>query len=91
MYLALGIVDVEASAQDYLQRLGCRPDRLMPGTYALWRTDAVNLSIRKVGYNEGGVRRGHESGDVVRRGDAIQEYLLGWSPRQTELAGPMRV
>jgi hypothetical protein len=36
-----------------------------------WHTDAVNLSIRKVGHEEGGACRGHELGDVVWRGDAI--------------------
>jgi len=30
-------------------------------------------SIRKVGHEEGGARRGHGSGDVVRSGDAIQQ------------------
>jgi len=45
-HLALGVSDVEASVDDYSQRLGCRPGLLIPGKYALWRTDAVNLSIR---------------------------------------------
>ena len=72
-HLALGVADVEASSGDYSQRLGCRPDLLIPGEYALWRTDAVNLSIWKVGHEEGGTHRGHGSGDVVRRGDAIQQ------------------
>jgi hypothetical protein len=48
-HIALGVVDVESSADDYSQHLSCRPDLLIPGKYALWRTDAVNLSIRKVG------------------------------------------
>ena len=73
LHLALGVADMESSADDYSQRLGCRPYRLIPGTYALWCTDAVNLSIWKVGYEEGEARRRHGSGDVVRRGDAIQE------------------
>lgn len=38
--------------------LGCRPDLLIPGKYALWRTDAVNLSIRKVGHNRMGLAGG---------------------------------
>jgi hypothetical protein len=49
-HLALGVADVEASTGDYSQRLGCRPDLLIPGEYALWRTDAVNLSIWEVGH-----------------------------------------
>jgi hypothetical protein len=57
--VAFGIADVESFAGDYSQRLGCRPDLLIPGKYALWRTDAVNLSIRKVGHEEGGLAGGH--------------------------------
>ena len=45
-HLALGVSDVEASADDYSQCLGCRPGLLIPGKCALWGTDAVNLSIR---------------------------------------------
>jgi len=45
-HLALGVADVDSSADDHSQCLGCRPDLLIPGKYALWRTDAVNLSIR---------------------------------------------
>mgnify|MGYP001286485155 CR=1 FL=1 len=53
VHLALGVLDAEVSPKDYSQRRGCRPDLLIPGKYALWRTDAVNLSIRKVGHEEG--------------------------------------
>ena len=49
---------MEASAEDHSQRLGCRPDLLIPGKYALWRTDAVNLSIREMGHEESGLARG---------------------------------
>jgi len=69
--IALGVLDVESSADAYSQRLGRRTDLLIPGKYVLWRTDVVNLSMRKVGHEEGGVLRGHGSGDVVRCGDAI--------------------
>lgn len=90
-HIALGVANVEASADEYLQCLGCRPDLFILGKYALWRTDAVNLSIRKVGPEEGGARREHGSGDIVWRGDAIQQGLLGRSSRQTQLAVPMRI
>jgi len=72
-HLALGVSDVEASADDYSQHLGCRPGLLITGKYALWRTDALNLSIWKVDHEEGGTRRGHRAGDVVRSGDATQQ------------------
>ncbi|HLA61966.1 MAG TPA: hypothetical protein VK626_06960 [Nitrospiraceae bacterium] len=59
LHLALGVADVVASADDYLQRFGCQPDLFIPGTYGLWRTDAVNLLIEDVGHEEGGARRRH--------------------------------
>ena len=34
-HIALGVSDMEASADDYWQRLGCRPDLLIPGKDAL--------------------------------------------------------
>jgi hypothetical protein len=71
LHLAFGVADVESSADGYSQRIGCRRDLLIPGKYALWRTDAVSLSIRKVGHEEGGALWWHGSGDVVRSGGAI--------------------
>jgi len=56
--VAFGIADVESSAGDYSQRLGCRPDLLVSVKYVLWRKDAVNLSILKLAHKEGGARRG---------------------------------
>ena len=54
IHIALGVVDVEASERDYSQRLGCKPNVVVPHEYALWRTPAVNLSIRKVAQEEAG-------------------------------------
>ena len=53
-HIVLGVSDAESSADDSLQRLGCRLDLLIPGKYALQRTDVVNRSIRTVGHKEGG-------------------------------------
>ncbi|PSR16375.1 hypothetical protein C8255_18185 [filamentous cyanobacterium CCP3] len=36
-----------ASVADYSARLGCHPDLVIEGIYALWRTDHLNLSIRQ--------------------------------------------
>lgn len=33
---------------DYTDRLGAEPVVIVPGEYALWRTERLNLSIRKV-------------------------------------------
>jgi hypothetical protein len=43
----------------------------------LWRTDAANLSIQDMSYEEGGACRGIGMGDIVRRGDVIKQRLLG--------------
>ncbi|MEE9232931.1 MAG: hypothetical protein V3U07_05710 [Nitrospirales bacterium] len=49
---ALGIVNIEPSVLDYSQRLGQDPNVVIPHEYALWRTDTLNLSIRKVSAEE---------------------------------------
>lgn len=47
LHLAISINDLETSIQDYSKRLGSSPQVVIPGEYALWRTESVNLSIRK--------------------------------------------
>ena len=56
LHVALGVADLDASVEDYSWRLGHRPSVLVPGEYALWRTGAVNFSIRKA---ENGARLRH--------------------------------
>lgn len=47
IHLAISISDFDASIQDYTKRLGITPQVVVPGEYALWRTDSINLSLRK--------------------------------------------
>lgn len=47
-HIALGVSNIEKSVADYTTRLGQEPDVIIPGEYALWRTDALNVSIRRV-------------------------------------------
>ena len=47
IHVALGVEDVNRSVEDYSERLGCRPVAHIQGEYALWRTNEVNLSIRR--------------------------------------------
>lgn len=47
IHIALSTHDLEHSVKDYTQRLGISPCVHLPDTYALWRTEAVNLSVRK--------------------------------------------
>lgn len=46
-HIALGVSDIEASITDYSHRLGTEPCVVVPDTYALFRTEALNISIRK--------------------------------------------
>lgn len=47
IHIALSTNDIESSVADYSVRLNAKPITIIPGEYALWRTNEVNLSIRK--------------------------------------------
>ncbi|MEZ5541034.1 MAG: hypothetical protein R3F42_03225 [Pseudomonadota bacterium] len=51
IHIALGVNDIASSIADYTRRLGIAPVVVVPGEYALWRTDGLNLSVR---YSETG-------------------------------------
>lgn len=53
-HLALGVADLAASIADYSARLGQEPECVVPGEYALWRTEGLNFSIRVVRDGEAG-------------------------------------
>ncbi|WP_290647795.1 hypothetical protein [Aquisalimonas sp.] len=55
-HLALAVADVESSIQDYTERLGAEPEIVIPGRYALWRTDKLNFSVRHMPGAAGRVR-----------------------------------
>ncbi len=46
-HLALSVKDIQASIEDYSRRLGREPCAVIEGEYALWRTDTLNVSIRR--------------------------------------------
>ena len=47
IHIAISAGDVARTVEDYSRRLGCDPCVVVPGEYALWRTDTVNLSVRR--------------------------------------------
>ena len=47
-HIALGVTHIEESVRDYSLRLGQEADVVIPGEYALWRTQTLNVSIRRV-------------------------------------------
>lgn len=54
IHIAIGTSNIEASVQDYSARFGRSPEVVISGEYALWRTNAINFSIRKVSSQESG-------------------------------------
>ena len=46
-HIAFAVAGVDASIADYSERLGCEPEVVVAGEYALWRTAELNFSIRK--------------------------------------------
>ncbi|MGF1491034.1 MAG: hypothetical protein ACFBSC_00980 [Microcoleaceae cyanobacterium] len=42
-HIALNVKDLAESIQDYSKRLGCEPQVVVPGNYALWRTETLKL------------------------------------------------
>jgi len=55
-HIAIGVADIARSIEDYSARLGVAPCVVVPGEYALWRTEALNLSIRRTGEAAGALR-----------------------------------
>ncbi len=53
-HIAIGVADIERSVADYSERLRASPVVVVPGEYALWRTEHLNVSIRKVESEEAG-------------------------------------
>ncbi len=45
-HIALAVADLDASMTDYSARLGQQPQAVVPGKYAMWRTDQMNFSVR---------------------------------------------
>ena len=46
-HIALAVADLDASIADYSARLGQPPQAMVIGTYAMWRTNLLNFSIRQ--------------------------------------------
>ncbi len=46
-HIALAVANLDASIADYSRRLGQQPTAIVPGAYAMWRTDLLNFSINE--------------------------------------------
>lgn len=47
IHLAIATNNLDASIADYSERLASQPCVVVAGEYALWRTESLNLSIRR--------------------------------------------
>ena len=56
-HLAIGVADIASSIEEYSERLVAQPALVVPGEYALWRTPALNFSVRRVAPEEVGQLR----------------------------------
>jgi len=75
-HIALSVADVDESVIDYSRRLGVDPAVVVPGEYALWRTEILNFSIRQTHEQPGALRHvGWEDADAS--GFAVQKDVNG--------------
>lgn len=47
LHIAISTDDIEATVKDYSVRLNAQPCLVIAKEYALWRTDTLNISIRR--------------------------------------------
>ena len=77
IHIAIGVCDIEGSVQDYSVRLGCLPQLVVSNEYALWRTDAINFSIRRVPVQAAGMLRHLGWEDASCRVSAAEKDVNG--------------
>lgn len=64
-HIALAVRDLAASIADYSLRLGQAPQAVVPGKYAMWRTELLNFSINEMPERAGELRHVGFEDDAV--------------------------
>ena len=65
-HIALAVRDLSASIADYSLRLGQAPQAVVPGKYAMWRTELLNFSINEMPERAGELRHvGFEDDRII--------------------------
>jgi hypothetical protein len=78
-HIALAVEDVEDVVGDYTERLGAPPVQHIAGTYALWRTPEINLSISQADAGASALRHvGFEDSTVTEKTYATDRTGLLW-------------
>ena len=65
-HIALAVEDLTASIEDYRRRLGVPPTAVVPGKYALFRTEQLNFSINELPARAGQLRHLGFEDDAAR-------------------------
>ena len=76
-HIALAVASLADSIRDYSQRLGMGPIAVVPGTYALWRTDQLNFSINEQPQLAGQLRHLGFEDDDAPPGFAVERDVNG--------------
>ncbi len=79
IHIAIGVLDIARSVEDYSRRLECAPSVVIPNEYALWRTANVNFSIRRVSQSSGTLRHlGWEDASVSQFSQDVDVNGITW-------------
>ena len=76
-HIALAVADLEHSIRDYTNRLGVAPAAVVPGKYALFRTEQLNFSINEQKQRAGQLRHLGFEDDAAPPGFAVERDVNG--------------
>ncbi|AJC19454.1 hypothetical protein [Pandoraea pulmonicola] len=84
-HIALAVRDLDESIADYSARLGQPPSAIVPGAYAMWRTDLLNFSINQSPGRAGELRHvGFEDDETPGYASSTDCNGLLWEAFSTE-------
>jgi catechol 2,3-dioxygenase-like lactoylglutathione lyase family enzyme len=79
IHVALAVRDLNEAVREYTERLGAKPYCTVEGTYALWRTDHVNLSVSVKPEEAGTLRHlGFEDSEATGFGEERDANGFAW-------------
>jgi catechol 2,3-dioxygenase-like lactoylglutathione lyase family enzyme len=78
-HIAIAVRDLDASIADYSARFAQQPNAVVPGKYAMWRTDLLNFSINQMPERAGQLRHvGFEDDAVTGYSSTIDVNGIEW-------------
>lgn len=86
IHIAIAVSDIAQSVADYSHRFGQKPSMIIADEYALWRTECVNFSIRRVSGEAGMLRHlGWEDHSVAKFTQETDVNGIVWESFSAEL------